>query len=368
MRAILDTNILLANLRGTRPSNNLKLLLAEARSERYTLVVPQLVIEETVNKRREAAQKAERSMRKAQSDLAAIGANLDLPDVDVNAIVDGFRATLITLLTDAKAELPDLPEVGHDSLVRRALERRKPFTEKGAGYRDALLWETVLEAAGSDTDIVFVTKNTHDFAQDHEGTDLAGDLMEDLARIDATDRVRLLPDLDAFKTKYVAAETIAEDELDDALNQESSPLREEFFERMAEQLRSHVFDRDDLSRRKADWDWDHLDLPHGTQDADLEGATVDAVENLYTVWVYWPRVLGNSVLFEFEAEVDARVELELDVVVEGEPIDPDEPWHREQLRRTVHVHTGETLLIGGEANFRTDVRSVDELSIHHVSV
>jgi hypothetical protein len=36
--------------------------------------------------------------------------------------------------------------VSHDAVVERALERRQPFDTAGHnGYRDALLWETVLE-------------------------------------------------------------------------------------------------------------------------------------------------------------------------------------------------------------------------------
>jgi hypothetical protein len=60
------------------------------------------------------------------------------------------------------------------------------------------------------------------------------------------------------------------------------------------------------------------------------------------------------------------VELELDVVVEGEPFHRDEPWHRERYRRTIYVPTSRTLLIGGEAMYRTDTESLDDLSVHSV--
>jgi len=42
---------LIANLRGARPSNDLKLVLADSRTGRFRLAVPDLVVEETVNKR-----------------------------------------------------------------------------------------------------------------------------------------------------------------------------------------------------------------------------------------------------------------------------------------------------------------------------
>jgi hypothetical protein len=82
MHAVLDTNILIANLRGLRPSNDLKLVLADSRAGGFKVVVPDLVIEEIVNRRREDAQDAERNLRKAQSDLAAVGATLEVPTFD----------------------------------------------------------------------------------------------------------------------------------------------------------------------------------------------------------------------------------------------------------------------------------------------
>jgi hypothetical protein len=86
VQAVLGTNILVANLRGgLTPSNDLKLVLADARAERFTLVVPGLVIEETVHRRRDAARAADRSLRKAHSDLVDIGAELVVPSLDLEA-------------------------------------------------------------------------------------------------------------------------------------------------------------------------------------------------------------------------------------------------------------------------------------------
>jgi hypothetical protein len=57
----------------------------------------------------------------------------------------------------------------------------------------------------------------------------------------------------------------------------------------------------------------------------------------------------------------------LTVTEEGEPYFRDEPWHRERIRQSRYEHVGRTLLVGGEATFRTDVESLEDIALHHVS-
>jgi hypothetical protein len=70
-----------------------------------------------------------------------------------------------------------LPTVGHQVLLTRALESRKPFDERGGdGYRDALIWHTVLDICrecDGDTQVVFVTNNTNYFCDKDAGELLA---------------------------------------------------------------------------------------------------------------------------------------------------------------------------------------------------
>jgi hypothetical protein len=61
--------------------------------------------------------------------------------------------------------------VGHDTLLRRDLETRKPFQQNGKGYRDALNWESLLEHLRNlkeTRQVVFVSANTNDFADENK--------------------------------------------------------------------------------------------------------------------------------------------------------------------------------------------------------
>lgn len=52
------------------------------------------------------------------------------------------------------------PIVSHKSLVARATYRKPPFNEKGSGYRDSLVWESVLELVAKGSHVALVTADT----------------------------------------------------------------------------------------------------------------------------------------------------------------------------------------------------------------
>ncbi len=67
-----------------------------------------------------------------------------------------------------------LPAVTHEAVLERALSGRRPFDQDGrTGYRDALIWHTVLELAQTTTNVVLVS-NDGDFA------DSTGELLASL--------------------------------------------------------------------------------------------------------------------------------------------------------------------------------------------
>jgi hypothetical protein len=91
-----------------------------------------------------------------------------------------------------------------DQLVDQAVAERRPFRGKSQGFRDALIWRSILEFADDD-EVVLITKNWKDFAQDDKHRDvLHQHLREDLT--DAghlPDRVRLVASLEDFIKEHV---------------------------------------------------------------------------------------------------------------------------------------------------------------------
>lgn len=59
--------------------------------------------------------------------------------------------------------------MSHGDVIRRALIPAKPFVEGGRGYRDAVVWYTIIELVrNSNEDVVFITENSTDWSEGKE--------------------------------------------------------------------------------------------------------------------------------------------------------------------------------------------------------
>lgn len=186
MLIVLDTTETFADLR--MDGANYTLLRSFVSRNPVKLVVPQIVIEETVNHFRESltgqmdrARSAIRSVKRLIPD-----ASLNLAgDLSVEIECDKYRKHLKERLL--LADQASYKDVDVTSLVQRALSRRKPFDSDGqVGFRDAVLWETVLQLAQNKPDeIVFITRNKGDFGEhrhlhEHLHADLAARELSDV--------------------------------------------------------------------------------------------------------------------------------------------------------------------------------------------
>lgn len=116
--------------------------------------VPSSVFEELIaHHRRHVADAISRS-EKVELDLRRLGitATVKAPDAfDYRAyLTERFDETL-------SFNLLPWPTVSHEELVARAVDRRPPFDEKGGGYRDSLVWASVLELVKQRHDVVLVS-------------------------------------------------------------------------------------------------------------------------------------------------------------------------------------------------------------------
>lgn len=184
---VVDTTAFFQDLRMTR---DLADMLEAAAADLIRVVVPEVVILETCRHQAERANKASNeAVKKVTDGLRALNDLLvdGLPRFDAKGARDQLAAApreyetwLRETLKDHQVEVAPIPPVSHADLVHRDLEKRKPFNSSGKGYRDALIWSTVIEIIGSlDTEdhLVFVTENTDDFA---DSTGLSADLLRDL--------------------------------------------------------------------------------------------------------------------------------------------------------------------------------------------
>lgn len=152
-----------------------------------SVAIPAVVLAEVVAHRRRALTRQrndlKRDVRKGRRTVEGLDELRALVDEDndgLQRMADAYGKHVLSTCGQEASVLP-YPSVGHEELVDRVLAYRRPFNESERGYRDALVWYSVLEQA-ADGRVVVLTGNTKDFA-DPNGQ-LGPDLLADLDRLE----------------------------------------------------------------------------------------------------------------------------------------------------------------------------------------
>jgi hypothetical protein len=93
---------------------------------------------------------------------------------------------------------------------------------------------------------------------------------------------------------------------------------------------------------------------------------VETVEGLRGPWVRSATAIEGGTLMTLEAEVQAGVDVDVEVQWLGDPLDPRDPSGRERRRSVEHVWTDRTLLETAEATFRPEAGQFEDLFVIHV--
>lgn len=180
MLVVLDATVFCADfqMRG----NAFRILLGGYRRAGLVPCVPESVRDEVLNRYREECAglmaKAERLTRDASRVLGRIIPHGFPAESTLDALASEYLVRLVDLVVDHDFDSLPYPRISHKELVARALARRRPFRESGAGYRDALLWSAVLEYLAQKREpLAVITANTTDFGG---GGELHADLRADL--------------------------------------------------------------------------------------------------------------------------------------------------------------------------------------------
>ena len=163
----------------------------------------EVVRREVVQKYREALAEKVESAQRAMDRLnrLLVSDPLPCPQLDVEAEVAAYENALRLRLAPTSFEMLPVPDIPHVEVLARSVAKAKPFSEKGTGYQDYLIWATVVEVLRTlQGEIVFVTANKKDFGEGRPHPDLAVALEEEGI---ASDRVTILPSLEAFNKTYI---------------------------------------------------------------------------------------------------------------------------------------------------------------------
>jgi len=148
------------------------------------LAVPQIAVAEAVATRNRTYENTAATMLTLASG--------DLLDVDQH-LEAASAAYLKARLEDTESRLASLrevgvvilstPEIDHDQVAARAMNRRRPFKSTGDGYRDTLHWLAVVEQCGlHPRESIYWVSNDGAFGDGSRSDELHPDLLEDLSQ------------------------------------------------------------------------------------------------------------------------------------------------------------------------------------------
>lgn len=145
-----------------------------------SVCVPPSALEEAVANHARAISSSDLALSKLLSERRHLGLGTSL----VETSLPDYRAYLVERFDEVLGiDVLDWPHVSHADLVARAVMRTPPFDSKGSGYRDSLVWASVMGLAAGGADVALITSDS-DFAAP-DGS-LADELASEVADISGT--------------------------------------------------------------------------------------------------------------------------------------------------------------------------------------
>jgi hypothetical protein len=186
VRIVIDTNIIVAQEPRLLTGPQFDVLDALIRMGAARLFVPSVVVAEAVAHYHDRLIDSMSRIQKGLNSLSALLVEpMDLPalDLSVEAATAAYGQALRNRLELLGATILDTHRVPVAALEERALARRKPFSQSDRGFRDALIWESLLgEVVSNQEPTILITANHRDFcASGGGGAGLHPDLQADLA-------------------------------------------------------------------------------------------------------------------------------------------------------------------------------------------
>lgn len=168
----------------------------------HEIFIPEVVIDEIVKQYDEKAEEYINSFNKALKKLSELSTSpITQTPIDAKGFISNYRNELNNRIKQLGIGIIPYPNTGHKIMVARELGKKKPFKDSTKGYRDALIWDSVMEHTqkySSNCGIIFLTANSKDFAdKDKKGlhTDLIADCISN--GIPPTS-IRLVTDIQNF--------------------------------------------------------------------------------------------------------------------------------------------------------------------------
>lgn len=177
MNIVFDTNVFFQDWFLNKPDMILLEKFINLGSSK--LVIPEVVIIETLNKYGEKFTELIQKINRLNGLLSP--SKQLFHSLNKEEILQDYKSALTLRLKILRAERLGFSFISHKNVIARNLARKRPF-QKNTGYRDTLIWETILSNITNEKiKTYFITGNHNDFCEKN-GKILHNDLQEDLER------------------------------------------------------------------------------------------------------------------------------------------------------------------------------------------
>lgn len=168
MKVLVDSNQFIADF--LLESAPFRYLMHFLNNDGHTLLLSRLVLEEVENKYATETKKALADASKSNQRLEQLGLPRG-PERPLDFVVPPLNLEKRIREQLDSVQILEYEDVPHAEVVQRALKRRKPFDADGAaGYRDCLLWLSLIrrlesDIAEADEEVILISSNWKDFYQ-----------------------------------------------------------------------------------------------------------------------------------------------------------------------------------------------------------
>ena len=242
----------------------------------YQVTLTQVVFTEAVNHRTEAVTKAVSRLKSAVGHTQQLGmaTTPTIPVVsEITNAIKAYESDLAEIFPEQNRL--GYPSTSHAEMVRRATEKRRPMLDQDKGYRDTLIWLSILERLADDPQKVVLISNDNGFRKSDQSNELHPDLVSDLEQRGLNpDAVILYRSLEAFTSSYIKPQLESLEEIKVLIENSSIPTSETLADEVGILLTETLYG-DDLM----DWDLGLDDVLSLESDV-VEDAVLDGVEDV----------------------------------------------------------------------------------------
>ncbi|RYF48369.1 MAG: DUF4935 domain-containing protein [Cytophagaceae bacterium] len=292
MLIVLDTSAVIPDFYFQGPS--LGALLSECYRVPATIAISEVVRAELVVNHRRRLEKLRDEVEKFRGCFLGYRSSV-LPDSQIDDLEDQYVAWVNNHLRLKCIPLP-MPSLSHAAIIERMAMVRRPFQEGGRGYKDFLIWRSIIEwLLVNKEDICFVSENKKDFS------DASGGMHPDL-----------LAEMDSFSIDrkriryYETAKDCYEKEIAphlEKLNDIAHSLMQGRYEHL--DLEKWLYGQWDVVLAETTFDPDNFAPDEGYASATVKGLRRAALSSVFQV----TRLGSANIVIEFF--VNTTLDLEL---------------------------------------------------------